>query len=119
MSSVNVSIIMACEVSISDPICSFRITSMLINLKYLYLFCFFSAILVLYLTSKLQYDNDTSTVLFHVFTMLVYLCPLVGAIVADSWLGKFKTILNLSIVYAIGGVIVALGAIPLLKLPVQ
>uniref|UniRef100_A0A1A9WTP4 Uncharacterized protein n=1 Tax=Glossina brevipalpis TaxID=37001 RepID=A0A1A9WTP4_9MUSC len=43
-------------------------------------------ILVLYLTSKLQYDNDTSTVLFHIFTMMVYLCPLVGAVVADSWL---------------------------------
>ncbi|KAM7348686.1 yin isoform 2-T2 [Cochliomyia hominivorax] len=76
-------------------------------------------ILVLYLTSKLHYDKDTSTVLFHVFTMLVYLCPLVGAIVADSWLGKFRTILYLSIVYAIGGVIVALGAVPTLNLPVQ
>lgn len=76
-------------------------------------------ILVIYLTSKLQYDDDTSTVLFHVFTMLVYLCPLVGAIVADSWLGKFKTILYLSVVYAIGGVIVALGAVPSLNLPVQ
>ncbi|KNC33988.1 Peptide transporter family 1 [Lucilia cuprina] len=76
-------------------------------------------ILVLYLTSKLHYDKDTSTVLFHVFTMLVYLCPLVGAIVADSWLGKFKTILYLSIVYAIGGIIVALGAVPSLNLPVQ
>lgn len=74
-------------------------------------------ILVLYLTSKLQYDKDTSTVLFHVFTMLVYLCPLVGAIVADSWLGKFRTILYLSIVYAIGGVIVSLGAVPIITLP--
>lgn len=74
-------------------------------------------ILVLYLTSKLQYDNDTSTVLFHIFTMMVYLCPLVGAVVADSWLGKFRTILYLSIVYAIGGVIVSLGAVPIVKLP--
>lgn len=76
-------------------------------------------ILVLYLTRKLHYDDDTSTVLFHVFTMLVYLCPLIGAIVADSWLGKFKTILYLSIVYAIGGIIIALGAIPVLHLPVK
>lgn len=83
------------------------------------LFICISAILVLYLTSKLQYDKDTSTVLFHVFTMLVYLCPLVGAIIADSWLGKFKTILYLSLVYALGGVIVALGAVPSLNLPVQ
>ncbi|XP_053950502.1 peptide transporter family 1 isoform X1 [Anastrepha ludens] len=76
-------------------------------------------ILVLYLTTKLHYDKDTATVLFHVFSMLVYLFPLVGAIVADSWLGKFRTILYLSMVYALGGVIVSLGAVPLLHLPVK
>ncbi|XP_018793021.1 PREDICTED: peptide transporter family 1 isoform X1 [Bactrocera latifrons] len=76
-------------------------------------------ILVLYLTTKLHYDKDTATVLFHIFTMLVYLFPLVGAIIADSWLGKFRTILYLSMVYALGGVIVSLGAIPLLQLPVK
>ncbi|XP_017493441.1 PREDICTED: peptide transporter family 1-like, partial [Rhagoletis zephyria] len=76
-------------------------------------------ILVLYLTTKLHYDKDTATVLFHIFSMLVYLFPIVGAIIADSWLGKFRTILYLSMVYALGGVIVSLGAIPLLHLPVK
>ncbi|XP_011187890.1 peptide transporter family 1 isoform X4 [Zeugodacus cucurbitae] len=76
-------------------------------------------ILVLYLTTKLHYDKDTATVLFHIFSMLVYLFPLVGAIIADSWLGKFRTILYLSMVYALGGVIVSLGAIPPLQLPVK
>lgn len=74
---------------------------------------------MLYLTTKLHYDKDTATVLFHIFTMLIYLFPLVGAIIADSWLGKFRTILYLSMVYALGGVIVSLGAIPPLQLPVK
>lgn len=37
--------------------------------------------------------------------------------IADSWLGKFKTILYLSIIYVVGSVILTLGAIPPLNLP--
>ncbi|KAL5278473.1 SLC15A1.2 family protein [Megaselia abdita] len=76
-------------------------------------------ILVLYLTNKLRYDDNTATILFHIFTSLVYLFPLIGAILADSWLGRFKTILYLSIVYSVGGIVIALGAIPSLNLPVN
>jgi solute carrier family 15 (oligopeptide transporter), member 1 len=55
------------------------------------LIVFFStAILVLYMTIKLGYSDDAATVLFHVFTALVYLFPILGAIVADSFLGKFR-----------------------------
>lgn len=50
----------------------------------------FSAVLVLYLTVKLAYSNDEATVLFHVFTSLAYFFPLIGAILADSYLGRFK-----------------------------
>lgn len=82
-------------------------------------FLFFSAILVLYLTRKLSYDDDTATVLYHVFTSLVYFFPLIGAIVADSWLGRFRTIFYLSVVYCIGTVIISIGAIPPLNLPVK
>jgi solute carrier family 15 oligopeptide transporter 1 len=74
-------------------------------------------ILVLYLTIKLGYDDDTATVLFHIFTSLVYLFPLIGAILADSYLGKFRTILWLSCVYAAGSVLIAIGAVPVLNLP--
>ncbi|CAD7089903.1 unnamed protein product [Hermetia illucens] len=76
-------------------------------------------ILVLYLTRKLSYDDDTATVLYHVFTSLVYFFPLIGAIVADSWLGRFRTIFYLSVVYCIGTVIISIGAIPPLNLPVN
>lgn len=77
----------------------------------------FSAVLALYLTQKLNYDDDTATVIYHIFTSLAYFFPLMGAILADSWLGKFKTILYLSIVYCIGSTLIALGAIPPLNLP--
>ncbi|KAL4150030.1 hypothetical protein QTP88_003878 [Uroleucon formosanum] len=62
-------------------------------------------ILVLYLTSILNYTDDQSTMIYHGFIFLSYFMPLFGAILADSYWGKFKTIIRLSIVYALGNVI--------------
>ncbi|XP_060839688.1 peptide transporter family 1-like isoform X3 [Rhopalosiphum padi] len=62
-------------------------------------------ILVLYLTSILNYSDDDSTMIYHGFIFLSYFMPLFGAILADSYWGKFKTIIRLSIVYALGNVI--------------
>lgn len=67
---------------------------------------------MLYLTRKLDYDDDTATVLYHSFTTLVYFMCVIGAIISDSWLGKFRTILYLSLVYVGGSTLIALGAIP-------
>lgn len=72
---------------------------------------------MLYLTRKIGYDDDLATIIYHTFTTLVYFMCVFGAILSDSWLGKFNTILYLSIVYAIGSIIVSLGAIPTLFLP--
>ncbi|GAB0100309.1 peptide transporter family 1-like [Sergentomyia squamirostris] len=77
------------------------------------------AILPLYMRMELGYSDDLSTEIFHTFVSLVYFFPLFGAIVADSCLGKFKTIFILSIVFAFGSVIITLGAIPPLNLPVK
>uniref|UniRef100_A0A8C4F2F7 Solute carrier family 15 member 1a n=1 Tax=Dicentrarchus labrax TaxID=13489 RepID=A0A8C4F2F7_DICLA len=65
------------------------------------------AVLVLYFKYFLRWDNDLATSIYHTFVALCYLTPILGAIVADSWLGKFKTIIYLSIVYAIGQVLMA------------
>ena len=39
---------------------------------------------------------------YHDFTSLVYLTPVLGAFLADTILGKYRTILSLSIVYCFG-----------------
>lgn len=101
---------------------------------------------MLYFKYFLQWDDDLATSIYHTFVALCYLTPILGAIVADSWLGKFKsvvgrfthfninflvfvvqktcnyfrlklmflfprTIIYLSVVYAIGQVALAVSAI--------
>lgn len=49
-----------------------------------------AAVLVLYLKYFLRWGDDFSTTIYHTFVALCYLTPILGAIIADSWLGKFK-----------------------------
>lgn len=67
---------------------------------------------MLYLKGKLGFTENDATVLYHIFVMLCYFTCIVGGIISDVWLGKFKTILSLSIVYVIGSMAVSVGAIP-------
>ncbi|NWU36186.1 S15A1 protein, partial [Hylia prasina] len=69
------------------------------------------AVLTLYFTRFLHWDKDSATAIYHSFVALCYFTPILGAIIADSWLGKFKTILYLSIVYAIGQTVLSVGSI--------
>lgn len=72
----------------------------------------FAAILVFYMKQKLDLDDDSATLLYHSFQMLVYFMCTIGAIISDTWLGKFKTIFFLSIVYSAGSLLISFGAIP-------
>ncbi|GLV45692.1 uncharacterized protein CBL_02712 [Carabus blaptoides fortunei] len=74
-------------------------------------------ILSLYLKNVLGYPEAGAKVLYHTFIMFVYFFPVFGAIIADSWLGKFKTIFYVSCIYAVGNVVLALAAIEPLSLP--
>jgi proton-dependent oligopeptide transporter, POT family len=47
---------------------------------------------------------------FHLFLAAVYALPMIGAVISDRLLGKYRTILWLSIVYACGSFLLALGA---------
>ncbi|XP_025417487.1 peptide transporter family 1-like isoform X2 [Sipha flava] len=67
----------------------------------------FRTFLVLYLTTVLKFTGDHSMIIYHSFISLVYISPLIGAMLADSFWGKFKTIIRLSAIYALGGVILA------------
>ncbi|XP_027492408.1 solute carrier family 15 member 1 [Corapipo altera] len=69
------------------------------------------AVLVLYFKFFLHWDDNLATAIYHTFVALCYLTPILGAIIADSWLGKFMTIVSLSIVYMIGQAVLSVGSI--------
>ena len=43
--------------------------------------------------------------------MVAYLTPILGAILADSFIGKFKTIFYVSLIYGVGQLIITLGSV--------
>ena len=58
------------------------------------------------------WDNDTSTAVYHAFTVMAYFMPIFGAIIADQYWGKYKTIVWLSVVYVLGHTLKTIGSIP-------
>lgn len=53
-------------------------------------FLIVAAFLTLYLRSKLGYSDDEATETYHVFSTFVYVFPIIGGIMADNYLGKFR-----------------------------
>ena len=51
---------------------------------------------------------DAAKGYYHMFTSAVYFTPILGAIIADAFFGKYKTILTLSIVYCAGHLALAM-----------
>jgi POT family proton-dependent oligopeptide transporter len=74
-----------------------------------------SSILIVFMTRNLMGSNGTLDVMgdepakawFHWFTSGVYFMPLIGALISDVWLGKFKTIICFSILYCVGFAVLA------------
>ncbi|VDO26700.1 unnamed protein product [Haemonchus placei] len=60
-----------------------------------------------------------ATLIYHAFTCVAYLSPLVGSVLADSYLGRFKVILYGSSIYVLGHVLLSFGAVPTLGLDVR
>lgn len=81
-------------------------------------FAFYGAtsILTVFMTQNLVGGDGSPAVMsdesakewFHLFTAAVYFIPILGAIVSDIWLGKFKTIIGFSLPYCVGFVVLAL-----------
>ncbi len=69
------------------------------------------SILTLYLKNELRLGEDHSKEVVHLFKMGAYFLPLLGGFIADRWLGRYRTILSLSLFYCLGhGVIALTGA---------
>ena len=67
-------------------------------------------ILSIYLTDALKYSESTALTIYHAWVALCYFTPVIGAIIADSFLGKFRTIFYISIIYAIGQLVLTFGS---------
>ena len=70
------------------------------------------SLLVFYLTDAHGYDKNDAQFWYHIWIVFCYFTPIFGATVADSYLGKYKTILYVSCIYSIGVLFTVLGAIP-------
>ena len=49
-----------------------------------------SAILVLFLVNGLDMGKDVATAVYHAFIFVCYFSPVLGAMLSDGWLGKFR-----------------------------
>ncbi|GMR51173.1 hypothetical protein PMAYCL1PPCAC_21368, partial [Pristionchus mayeri] len=67
-------------------------------------------VLTFYILNVLKFSQSSSTIFFNAFSILAYMTPVLGAILADGYIGKFWTIFFVSIVYASGQVMLALGS---------
>lgn len=68
------------------------------------------AILFLYMTRVLRFDDGEAAPLYASFKMACYFLPLVGGYIADRWLGRYWTIVGFSVPYVIGQFILGFSA---------
>ncbi len=60
------------------------------------------AILVIYMVHTIKLEIHISEAIYHYFSAALFFTPLVGAYLADRWLGKYKVIISFSIIYIVG-----------------
>jgi len=76
------------------------------------------AILVVFMTQYLMdaggqpahMSENEAQGYFHLFVSITYFTPFFGALIADAWLGKYRTIMLLSLVYCLGHFALALDS---------
>jgi POT family proton-dependent oligopeptide transporter len=65
-------------------------------------------ILELYLAQRMKMGGENATTIQHLFGTAVYFLPLAGGWLADRWLGRYWTILIISLFYCMGHATLAL-----------
>ena len=67
------------------------------------------SILVAYMTGMLLMSKNEATEIVHLFIACTYLLPLLGAWLADRFLGRYRTIFSISLLYCLGNAVLALA----------
>ncbi|KAG0238390.1 hypothetical protein BGW42_005623 [Actinomortierella wolfii] len=80
-------------------------------------FAFYGASMMFqrYMLTYLVLGKGTATAISRGFSFFSYITTIFGAVVADKWLGKFKTILIFSILYTLGLVLLTVSSIESVK----
>ncbi|KAJ3254477.1 hypothetical protein HK104_007222, partial [Borealophlyctis nickersoniae] len=60
----------------------------------------------------LDKGQSVATALSNYFTFWSYFTPLIGAVIADQYLGKYKTIVGFAIFYMIGWIVLTASSVP-------
>lgn len=69
-------------------------------------------ILALFLLERVRLSETQATEVVHLFIVACYATPLLGALLSDCYLGKYSTILYLSLLYSVGNWVMAFAAVP-------
>lgn len=70
----------------------------------------------MYFNVKLHLDPTMATALYHVYELLFLFFTIIGAVMADSWLGHYKAILLMQTMFGASALIIGVGNIAPLNL---
>ena len=66
--------------------------------------------IITYMTSELAYTNAQAASYQNIWSGMCYLTPLIGAFLADSYMGRFLVILVFSLIYVVGLALLTVSA---------
>jgi peptide/histidine transporter 3/4 len=72
----------------------------------------FAGSLVLFFQTQLDYSNEDAVNAFYLWNGAVYVTPLLGGYIADTYLGRYKTILVFALIYLFGLALFLFGSVP-------
>ncbi|KAH8359260.1 hypothetical protein KR093_005346 [Drosophila rubida] len=75
-------------------------------------------ILVLFLRDDLNFSESFSTIILHIFNFFGQFCPIIGAVLADSYMGNVRTISGFCFLYAFGWLLLTMTTLPYVGMPV-
>lgn len=73
--------------------------------------------MVLFLRDDLNFTESFATIVLHIFNFFGQFCPIIGAILADSYLGNVRTISGFCFLYAFGWLLLTMTSLPAMGMP--
>lgn len=75
------------------------------------------AVLTIYIRNVLLFSDDLATTIYHTFLLLCYCLPIVWGVAADSFLGMYKTLWIVNLLFLLGNGLLTASSLPVLPLP--